>query len=183
MLEGKKINLRVIESGDYELYTEWSNDPSFLGEYVFNRQRSIIEIEKSYDERPPDWGTFIIEKKDGTRIGVVHHFITKYGGYASIQEIGYAVTSNERGKGYTTEAVGILVDYLFLLKDIQRIQALINEENTPSKRVLEKNGFQKEGILRKLGFMIGKHGDTALYSVIRDDWGEPKFLMHQVTKQ
>jgi RimJ/RimL family protein N-acetyltransferase len=90
---------------------------------------------------------------------------------------------NERGKGYTTEAVGLLVDYLFLLKDIQRIQALINEDNTPSKRVLEKNGFKMEGILRKLAFMIGKHTDTALYSIIRDDWGEPKILQHLGSKE
>ncbi|TET07613.1 MAG: N-acetyltransferase [Candidatus Thorarchaeota archaeon] len=183
MLQGKKINLRVIENEDYELYAEWLNDPKFIGEYVFNRQRSIIEIKKAFSERNPDSCTFIVEKKDGTRIGIASHFITKYGGFASIQEIGYAMIPNERGKGYTTEVVGILVDYLFLLKDIQRIQALINEENTPSKRVLEKNGFEKEGILRRLGFMIGKHVDATLYSIIRESWVEPKVLKHPGSKE
>ncbi len=182
MLEGKKVNLRVIESTDFDLYAEWLNDPNFIGEYVFNRQRSIIEIQKAFSERAADSCTFIVEKKDGTRIGIASHFITKYGGFASIQEIGYAMIPNERGKGYTAKAVGMLVDYLFLLKDIQRIQALVNEENTPSKRVLEKNGFEKEGILRKLAFMVGKHGDAALYSIIREDWVEPKVLKHLGSK-
>lgn len=178
MLEGEKINLRAIENEDFELYTEWVNNPNFIGEYVFNQQRSIIEIKKRFSERSPEWTTFIVEKKDGTRIGLAHHFLTKFGRYATIHEIGYAVIPEERGKGYTTEAVGVLVDYLFLLKDIQRIQALITEENTPSKRVLESNGFKKEGILRKLAFMVGKHSDAALYSIIREDWVEPKVLRH-----
>ncbi len=176
MLEGVKINLRVIETEDIDLYAEWVNNPNFIGEYVFNRQRSIIEIRKRFSERSTDWGTFIVEKKDGTRIGLAHHFLTKFRGYATIQEIGYAVIPNERGKGYTTEVVGMLVDYLFLLKDIQRIQALINEENTASKRVLESNGFEKEGILRRLAFMVGKHRDAALYSIIRKEWNQPRIL-------
>ncbi len=176
MLEGEKTNLRAIENEDFELYAEWINDPNFVGEYVFNQQRSIVEIKKRFNDRSPEWGTFIVEKKDGTRIGIAHHFLTKFGGYATIQEIGYAVIPNERGKGYTTEAVGVLVDYLFLLKDIQRIQALINEENKASKRVLESNGFEKEGILRRLAFMVGKHSDAALYSIIRKEWNQPRIL-------
>jgi RimJ/RimL family protein N-acetyltransferase len=37
--------------------------------------------------------------------------------------IGYALLPNERGKGYGSEAVKIIVDYLFLSKNMVRIQA------------------------------------------------------------
>jgi RimJ/RimL family protein N-acetyltransferase len=38
-------------------------------------------------------------------------------------EIGYAIAPSERGKGYCTEATQLMVDYLFLSKDVSRIQA------------------------------------------------------------
>jgi RimJ/RimL family protein N-acetyltransferase len=91
MLEGEKINLRAIENEDFELYSEWVNNPNFIGEFTFIQQRSTVEIHKRFSERSPDEGTFIVEKKDGTRIGMAHHFFTKFGRYATIQEIGYAV--------------------------------------------------------------------------------------------
>ncbi len=68
------------------------------------------------------------------------------------------------------------MDYLFLLKDIHRIQALTVEENTVARRVLEKTGFKKEGVIRNVGFMKGKFRNGVLYSIIREDWEHPKIL-------
>ncbi len=176
MLKGKKINLRIIEEEDYAEYKEWSNNQEFVGEYFFSRQISKAEIVKWYSERSPDSGTFIIEKKDKTKIGILHFFQTKFGGYSTVTEIGYMLLPDVRGKGYTTEAVKIIVDYLFLLKDIPRIQAIINENNLGSKRVLEKNGFIKEGTLRKMGFIRGQYLDGVMYSILREEWKGPHIL-------
>jgi RimJ/RimL family protein N-acetyltransferase len=50
------------------------------------------------------------------------------------------------------------------------------EENVASKRVLEKNGFTKEGVLRKLSYGKGKWWDPSIYSILREEWGSPKIL-------
>lgn len=176
MLEGKKVNLRIIEKEDLELYAKWINDCKFGGEFAFFRQRSRTEIEKRYSERSPDDGTFIIEKKDGTKIGLIPHFTFKFGGYTPLTEIGYFLVPSERGKGYSTEAVGIVLDYLFLLNEIPRIQAVIIERNIASKRVLEKNGFMKEGKIRKFWFVRGEYEDGVLFSILREEWGGPNIL-------
>ena len=176
MLKGKKVNLRIIEEEDYAEYKEWSNSLEFVGEHFFSRQVSKTEIVKWYSERSLDSGTFIIEKKDKTKIGVLHFFPTKFGGYCTLTEIGYLLLPDERGKGYCTEAIKLIVDYLFLLKNIPRIQAVINENNVGSKRVLEKNGFIKEGTLRKMGFIRGKYGDGTIYSLLREEWKGPHIL-------
>ncbi len=86
------------------------------------------------------------------------------------------IIPKERGKGYSTKAVEIIVDYLFILKDIHRIQALIVEENVASRRVLEKTGFKKEGFIRNAGYGRGKYRNGVLYSIIREDWGQPRIL-------
>jgi RimJ/RimL family protein N-acetyltransferase len=114
---------------------------------------------------------FIIEKRNGNKIGFMWNFLV-----GRLQEVGYALISSERNKGYGTEALKIMVDYLFLSKDIVRIQAGTNVENKSSQRVLEKTGFKKEGIARKETFVRGKWTDFYRYSILREEWKEPKVL-------
>ena len=87
-------------------------------------------------------------------------------------EIGYGVIPSERGKGYATEAAMMLVDYLFLSKDIVRIQADTTEGNISSQRVLEKVGFKRE---RACYTVTGK----MLYSVVfyGKNGRNPEFLL------
>jgi len=50
LLEGKNVNLRVVERDDLPLLTEWYSDPEFSGEYMwFPQQQSRAEREKEYD--------------------------------------------------------------------------------------------------------------------------------------
>lgn len=54
-------------------------------------------------------------------------------------ELSYQVfDESHAGKGYTTEAVGLLTDYLFGRKRVKRIQLNIHADNSASKRVAEK---------------------------------------------
>ena len=110
-------------------------------------------------------------EKNGAKIGTVFHFLN--GNY---MEIGYILLPNESKKGYGSEAIKIIVDYLFLSKELVRIQAITGVDNFASCRVLEKAGFTKEGIMRKSGFIRGEWKDGCLYSIIREEWKEPKIL-------
>jgi RimJ/RimL family protein N-acetyltransferase len=49
-------------------------------------------------------------------------------------------------------------------------------DNSASHRVLEKAGFTKEGIIRKSAFIRGEWKDGSLYSILREEWKEPKVL-------
>jgi RimJ/RimL family protein N-acetyltransferase len=75
-----------------------------------------------------------------------------------------------------------MTDYLFLSKEIVRIEAETNPENIASKRVLEKAGFTKEGLIRKSVFIRGEWRDGILYSILREDWKEPRILAKTGTK-
>jgi ribosomal-protein-alanine N-acetyltransferase len=83
---------------------------------------------------------------------------------------------SERGKGYCTEAIEIMVDYLFLSKDTMRIQACTDVRNAASQKVLEKTSFKKEGTMRKYLFIGGEVRDAYLYSILREEWKEPRIL-------
>jgi RimJ/RimL family protein N-acetyltransferase len=169
LLEGKGVNLKVIEKEDLLLLAEWSNDSEYLGDYVWLPQQSRTEWEKKYDNLTADTKWFFIEKKDGTKIGTMFHWFI-----GNLLELSCVLASNERGKGYGTEATKLMVDYLFLSKDITRIQAHTDAENMASQKVLNKAGFTKEGTIRKSVFAKGEWRDRALYSILREEWKEPK---------
>jgi ribosomal-protein-alanine N-acetyltransferase len=179
LLEGKTVNLRVVERDDIDFRVERRNDMDFWGEYVhIVEQYSKSEWIKRFDnpsslEILTEKKDFIIQKKDGTRIGVINHWINQPN---RMMEISYAIIPTERRKGYGTEAVQLVVDYLFLSKDLMRIQAMTDVRNKASQRVLEKAGFRNEGIIRKSYFVRGEWRDDYLYSILREEWKEPKIL-------
>jgi RimJ/RimL family protein N-acetyltransferase len=173
LLEGKNVNLRVMEKNDLPLFAEYENDPKFWGELAVYPllQKSKADQEKEYDKRSPEENWFFIEKKDGTKVGAAFHFLD-----GRMLEIGYALVLGERRKGYGTEAAKIIVDYLFLSKEIVRIQAHTDVRNTVSQKVLRKIGFKKEGVIRKYAFVCGEWRDALLWSILREEWKEPKIL-------
>jgi RimJ/RimL family protein N-acetyltransferase len=172
------MNLRVMERDDVEFLTETSRIDHYEEYDPIPAQKSKTERLRQFDNPSPlavlaERQRFIIEKQDGTKIGFIAHWLVQPGG---MMEIGYGLISNERGKGYGTEAVQIMVDYLFLSKDIVRIQAVTNVKNVPSQKVLEKVGFRREGIIRKSGFVRGEWVDACLFSILREEWIEPRIL-------
>lgn len=175
MLEGKNLNLRIAEKDDVSLVAEWWRNPQYMGEYQDAMDISEGKLEKVMLK---DTIFFIIEKKDGTRIGHVGSFPR-----GRSMQIGYAVVPSERGKGYGTEAVQIMVDHLFLSKDIVRIQAPTETRNVASRRALEKAGFSKEGIMRKSLYVRGEYRDMYLYSILREEWKQPKILAKALSKK
>jgi ribosomal-protein-alanine N-acetyltransferase len=175
LLEGKNVNLRVMEKEDIPLLAEWLNNPEFNGEYFSPIQRTRTEMEKSLESSPSESKQFIIEKKDGTKIGFILHFYAQ-NPMGKMLEMGYALVPSERRKGYCSEAAQLMVDYLFLSKDIVRVQAHTDVRNVGSQKILEKVGFKKEGVVRKNIFVRGEWKDECLYSILREEWKEPKIL-------
>jgi ribosomal-protein-alanine N-acetyltransferase len=62
---------------------------------------------------------------------------------AGVVEIGYGTMEGARNKGYMTEAVGAIVHWASKRDDISTILAETAKTNTPSIRVLQKNGFEQ----------------------------------------
>ena len=161
-----------MEKEDFPLLLEWFNNPQFEGEFEpLDPQRSKKEFEDRYEKLGPDEKFFLIEKKDGSKIGSIGHYR-----WGNMLEIGYSIIPDERGKGYCTEAVQIMIDYLFLSRNIVRVQAHINARNRASQRVLEKSGFKKEGTFRKDYFVRGEWVDSCVYGILREEWKEPGIL-------
>lgn len=82
-------------------------------------------------------------------------------------ELGYYIGEKFWGKGITTEAVRLACKQVFDNTDIVRIYAEPFAENLASCRVLEKNGFVLEGVMRKNAYKNGAFRDMKLYAKIK----------------
>ncbi len=72
------------------------------------------------------------------------------------------------------DAVKILVEYLFQNFSIVRIESEVFVDDSVGARVLEGNGFVREGVKRKSVFRIGEWKDTVIYGLLREEWSGPR---------
>lgn len=88
----------------------------------------------------------------------------------STAEIGYSIVATHRGRGIATEAVAALVDEGFHHVALQRIRAYCVPENTSSRAVLRRNGFEDDGLLPHGATLAGHPVDVIAHTLERERW-------------
>lgn len=84
--------------------------------------------------------------------------------------IGYCLDEPSWGKGYATEAVRAMLLWAYDTLDLNRVEAEVDTRNAASARVLEKLGFQREGMRREDCIVAGEVSDSWIYGLLRRDW-------------
>lgn len=112
-------------------------------------------------------GFAVVEEDDGEEVGVA--FAPTIEAEAATAELGYAVLPGARGRGVATAALGLLTDWAFSELRAERLELRISVENTASKRVAERCGYVREGVLRSVHVRPGVREDTELWSRLASD--------------
>jgi ribosomal-protein-alanine N-acetyltransferase len=87
---------------------------------------------------------------------------------AQFVNLGYWMGREYAGKGLMTEAVGMIIPFVFDTLGLHRIHAAFLPENVASRRVLEKNGFREEGFAENYLQIDGKWCDHVLFGLTRE---------------
>lgn len=170
MLTGKTIRLRPLREADLERVYEFHQDISNRGLYfpigvvaepVFRRR---FQESGFWEENE---GMLLIVNDEDEILGHIEFFHTV--AYLDELELSYHIyTSEQRGKGIATEAVGLMTGYLFDRKKVNRIRLIIHPDNAASKRVAQKCGFKYEGLARGAWFNRGRNHDVEVHALLRD---------------
>ncbi len=83
--------------------------------------------------------------------------------------LGYSIGKPFEGQGYMTEMVAAVVDYAFTNLDLHRVMASYMPENARSGALLERLGFEREGVARRYLKIAGAWRDHILTAKVRDD--------------
>lgn len=174
MIKSENIFLRPFIIDDAIALLELlTRNRDFFEKFSMERNEEFYTVEaqleriKVYEEasRTDQAYNFGIFKKDGTLIGTINLFQVLRGSLQSAF-IGYFLDKRHNGKGYTTEAVKLLVEYGFHEIKLHRIEAGVMPHNIGSIRVLEKSGFHKEGLALKNVKINGKWEDHQVLAII-----------------
>ncbi|WP_106582161.1 GNAT family N-acetyltransferase [Murinocardiopsis flavida] len=85
---------------------------------------------------------------------------------AGVAGIGYWVVPKARRRGLATRAVGIASGWGLDAGGFARVEAWVEPDNRASQRVLEANGFAREGLLRSFLVLGARRADVLVYSRI-----------------
>lgn len=81
-------------------------------------------------------------------------------------EIGYMLATPHHGNGIMQEALKEALKYVFTNINMHSVEANVHPSNQPSIKLLERNGFVREGYFKENYYSNGKFTDSAIYSLI-----------------
>jgi RimJ/RimL family protein N-acetyltransferase len=85
-------------------------------------------------------------------------------------EIGFTLSRQGQGRGFATEAVSRLCDYVFLELKLHRLVAICDCRNQASVALLERLSFRREGHFLENIYFKGAWGDEYLFAMRRTEW-------------
>lgn len=108
----------------------------------------------------------IILRSTGTPIGMVCYWHIDHEDHHA--ELGYEIVRDHWHKGMMSEALPPIISYGFEVLGLHRIEATPLAINEASQRLLERNGFRKEGNLRGRIYFGGEYLDELYYALIKE---------------
>jgi ribosomal-protein-alanine N-acetyltransferase len=84
--------------------------------------------------------------------------------------VGYELLPQARGLGYMEEALRAILGWGFTQMQLNRVEALVHPHNEASWRLLQRLGFQREGLQREVGHWGGQFHDMWGYALLQREW-------------
>lgn len=174
MLHGEKVLLRAIQSIDLRRQWEFNNDLEFelLGGGDPPEPQALERLEAEWAERVHRGGrdgmNFAIEA-DGLYIGTCGLFGVD--ATARTCEVGIGIGDPAyRGRGYGRDALRVLLDYAFRLRNFRKVWLRVNGDNARASATYRACGFVEEGRLRRHVWSAGEYVDLVYMGLLREEW-------------
>lgn len=171
-LTNERIYLRPVQLADAPLFLKHTEDEEIRYMTGTKARFSIEQIERHIEQT----------QQDDTRydFAICLNVTDQLVGELSVLDIdpdnqsaGFRITMNAMeltGKGYGTEAIAIVLAFVFDELKLNRLQLEVYSHNERGLRAYEKNGFKREGVLREALYLNGAFSDEIIMAVIRRDY-------------
>ena len=86
--------------------------------------------------------------------------------------LGYWIDGASGGRGHATRAVGLALEFAFEHAGLHRVQPAVIPRNLASQRVVERNGFRREGRAARYLRINGVWEDHDIFALTAEEWRE-----------
>jgi RimJ/RimL family protein N-acetyltransferase len=178
MLQGEKVILRALEREDLPRLWAFHNDVEFetVGGGDPWEPESLARLQAHFDaqsrEGQYDGMSFAIEA-DGKFIGSCGLFHVDQ--TARTCELGIGIGDKDYwGRGYGRDAVRVLVDYAFRLRNLHKVWLRVVGVNERAIRSYRACGFVEEARLRQQHWGDGQYVDEVYMGILRGEWEQAR---------
>jgi len=169
-ITGERIYLSPMNKDDVEIYTKWMNDAEVsvnLGEYT--KMVTLNSEQKNLESMTSDGKNFAIILNDDTLIGNISLF--EIDNISRKATVGLFIGEKEnRGKGYGTEALRLILNYGFKMLNLHNIMLLVHSDNEQGIACYKKAGFREFGRQREAKFKNGHYFDVVYMDILHTEF-------------
>ena len=170
----ERLSLRILSQSDARIVADFyarNFDDFKLYEPLPNNnitkissQRQLLKVEREQLTQGNRVRFFVFEKDRPLKVvGTVSFRDIRYA-YSNSAVLGYKIDSEYRNMGYATEAIDAGLRIIKSELEVRRVEATVLPDNYASIRVLEKLGFEQEGLHREKIWIEGEWRDHYLYA-------------------
>ena len=174
-IETNRLRIRNLQPKDLDGFHAYRCLPEvalYQGFDVMGKEKCQSFIEEYCNkilETPGEWVQYAIVLSDSDEI-VGDCAIKLRSPDPRIAEIGMTISPYFQKKGIAKEALRGVIDWLFGIKDVHRIEEITDAENEASIQLLESLGFRQEGYFIENIWFNGKWGSEYQYAMLRSEW-------------
>ena len=182
LIRTQNLILRAPLAGDYSAWASlrmesrdfltpwepvWTEDDLTRASFRLRVKRAAREI--ATDEA---YSLFVLDASSEALLGGLTLGLVRRG-VAQACTLGYWMGQRHAGKGHMTEAVRGALDFAFSELALHRVEAACLPTNEPSRRLLERVGFTREGEARGYLRINGVWADHLLYGILASELRRP----------
>ncbi|EGL15046.1 MULTISPECIES: GNAT family protein [unclassified Paenibacillus] len=173
-LEGEKVYLRPVDTGDTETYFQQLFQPQTRKLTGTQKHFTRNQIERYIEGKAQDTSSILLlialTETDEVIGDIALQDIDSYNRSAGIRIS--IDSSRNQGKGCGTEALNLMLDYGFGIVNLHRIELNVFAYNERALHVYEKIGFKKEGVQKEALYYNHKYHDSILMALLEHEYRE-----------
>jgi aminoglycoside 6'-N-acetyltransferase len=180
LLKTHRLLLRPFQASDLENFAAYRSDPhvaryqSWPTPFTLAQAAAFLEKMKHAEAGAPGtWYQLAVERQDHP--GLIGDCAFQVLADEPRQaQIGCTFSRLHQRRGYATEAVSRLLDYLFGELHLHRVTATCDVENVASTRLLQRLGLRREAHFLENVWFKGSWGSEYCYAVLHREWNKEK---------
>jgi len=174
VIQSQRLQLRPVSRADLGGLMEINGDPEVTLFLPYPTWKTFADAEAWFermDRISRETGSrqlVVVREEDKKLVGTALLF--NFDETSKRLELGYVIGRSYWRQGYAQEVLRTLLDYLFAIGDIRRVEAEVHPDNVASMSLLRKLGFTHEGHLRERYETKGSVYGVNVYGMLAGEW-------------